>query len=167
MVRSTAGIRSSLMKLVFPLLLGIPAVSAAAPALYDDSHPWWAYSGVWAADTSVSGAIYGTQHLTNTTGSTAYIFCQPTSYNTAHFTLYYTSAYNRGRARIQLLEDSAGLVFHETVLDQYASGVNRQQSITVNIPYGGNSYGIYIIAEGTKNDASINNFIDIDAVQCF
>ncbi|QRN97583.1 hypothetical protein JRI60_00360 [Archangium violaceum] len=160
-------VRSSLAKLLFPLMLGIPAVSAAAPVLYDDSHPWWDYSsGTWTADTGVSGAIYGTQHLTSVAGSGASIWCQPTPYQTANFTYYFTSAYNRGKARIQVMEDSWGLVIYETVVDLYATGVNRQQAYTVNIPYVGNSYGIYISATGTKSDASINTFVDIDAVQC-
>ncbi|WNG39752.1 hypothetical protein F0U61_43315 [Archangium violaceum] len=167
MIRSAVLSRSKLMKLLFPLVLGIPAVSAAAPVLYDDSHPNWYYDGTWGPNTGVSGAIYGTQHLTNVTGSSASVWCLATSYDTAHFTYYFTSAYNRGRARIQLLEESAGLVIYDTVVDLYAPGVNRQQSVTFNIPYGGYGYGILIFPEGTKNDASVNTFIDIDAVQCY
>lgn len=167
MSRSAVLSHSNLMKLLFPMLLGIPAVSAAAPVLYDDSHPEWYYNGTWDANTGVSGAIYGTQHLTNVTGSGASVWCLATSYDTAHFTYYFTSAYNRGRARIQVLEESAGLVIYDTVVDLYASGVNRQQSVTFNIPYGGYGYGIYISADGTKDPASINTFIDIDAVQCY
>jgi hypothetical protein len=165
MSRST--VSRELMKLMFPLMLGLPAVSAASPILYDDSHPWVSYSGTWTANSGVTGAIYGTQHLTDVAGSSAFIGCQTTPYQSAYFTYYFTTAYNRGKARIQVMEDSAFLPIYDQVIDLYAPGVNRQQSVTVHIPYGGNSYTVWISAEGTKNPASVNTFIDIDAVQCF
>jgi hypothetical protein len=141
-------------------------------AIYDNTASGWSYSAGWRVDAR-EGLILGTQHLSETAGSVAtFNSCVPDIWDLGEFgsyriTLYHSAAYNRGIAKVALLQN--GQLKTEWNVDQYGPGVTRQQKAEVQ------GYGfqpdlpvqVRVTVTGTRNGVSEGVFVDIDAIECY
>ncbi|WNG17970.1 hypothetical protein [Cystobacter fuscus] len=151
------GLKAVLGATVVSATLG---AGAAQATVYDDTHPSWIYSNGWGV---VSGGAYadaynGTLHLTSTPGSVATFTCV----NSAAFEIYVTRAFNRGHFEVYLNGVKLG------TFDGYSPYTDRQVPLLGGgyyVGYVGN-FTLTIKSLDTKNPASANYFVDVDAIEC-
>lgn len=163
----------AVLSVVATILFSTAVPSAYAWTVYDDTHTKWQYTANWAAMTGIGGASGGTLHWSNVTGAEATFPCTAGgsgAYGQA-VDLTFSRAYNRGIADIWLTTPSyPGAIFGLEHLDMYGSGISRQHVYhysTGDLLLGsGSPYTVHIRVSGSRNAASSNYFVDIDALEC-
>lgn len=141
--------------------------------VYDDIYQGFTYVGPWQPVAGVMGAVNNTLHWTNATGAEARMTC-PAGGSGAYgvaFDLIFSRAFNRGIATVWVTHPAQPNVpLGVQQVDMFDSSVSRQQRYeysTGDLTLGtGAPYVIHVAVSGTKNPASTDYLVDIDAIEC-
>jgi hypothetical protein len=155
-----------------PCFNPMPAPPGSNP-VYDDIYQGFTYVGPWQPVVGVMGAVNNTLHWSNVTGAEARMTC-PAGGSGAYgvaFDLIFSRAYNRGIATVWVTHPAQPNVpLGVQQIDMSGSGVLRQQRYeysTGDLILGtGSPYVIHVAVSGTKNPASTDYFVDVDAIEC-
>jgi hypothetical protein len=150
------------VRVVLALFATLLAASPAFATTYnDDAIVGWIYTGTWTAATGVNGAISNTEHWSNTASSAAIFTCSGVN----AFTIYYSTASNRGKANLWVT-DANGIVGTVETFDMYSASTVRQvyKDWYLSGLVSTGTYTVHIQNTGTKNASSSDYFISVDAV---
>ncbi|MDY7227045.1 hypothetical protein [Hyalangium rubrum] len=124
------------------------------------------YTGAWTHSSSFPNALYGTLSWTKDVPNHWYGMDKAVSFSLecrTAFDYFYSAAYNRGHATIVAVNNVTGEWRQLGSVDQYSPTIEYGKSVRISVPWTQRTT-IYISANGTKHPASIDTYIDIDAI---